>query len=194
MASSVSALVASPLAKGLFVRAIAESGGALNASRPVPSLAQSEKAAGVCARGSRDRLDRKVAEQAGGGNLRSSLKGEECSFFHERRRLLPAGKSVSDLFGRESKRTCRFWLDGTRTKEVRGPCSARKTRRLLISKLRCAACIPKRRKRQSSSTRHQRMSRPSAQPKNSAVTAVWDPLCGMARTAEKNGRSYDVPL
>ena len=51
-ASSVSALVASPLAKGLFQRAIAESGGALNASRPVPSLAQSEETDESFAKGS----------------------------------------------------------------------------------------------------------------------------------------------
>jgi len=42
-ASSVSALIASPLAKGLFQRAIGESGAALNATRPVVSLAQSEE-------------------------------------------------------------------------------------------------------------------------------------------------------
>jgi para-nitrobenzyl esterase len=41
--SSVSALVASPLAKGLFRRAIGESGAALNPSRPVTSRAQSEE-------------------------------------------------------------------------------------------------------------------------------------------------------
>ena len=43
-ASSVSALVASPLAKGLFQRAIGESGSLLNASRPVRTLAESEEA------------------------------------------------------------------------------------------------------------------------------------------------------
>jgi len=43
-ASSVSALIASPLAKGLFRRAIGESGGALNPSRPPRSLAESEEA------------------------------------------------------------------------------------------------------------------------------------------------------
>jgi para-nitrobenzyl esterase len=43
-ASSVSALVASPLAKGLFVRAIGESGAALNPSRPPRSLADAESA------------------------------------------------------------------------------------------------------------------------------------------------------
>jgi para-nitrobenzyl esterase len=42
-ASSVSALVASPLAKGLFQRAIGESGGAVNPGRPVPTLAQAEE-------------------------------------------------------------------------------------------------------------------------------------------------------
>ena len=42
--SSVSVLVASPLAKGLFQRAIGESGSALNISRPLPELAPAEKA------------------------------------------------------------------------------------------------------------------------------------------------------
>jgi para-nitrobenzyl esterase len=42
--SSVSALVASPLAKGLFQKAIGESGAALNPSRPLRSLAESEEA------------------------------------------------------------------------------------------------------------------------------------------------------
>jgi para-nitrobenzyl esterase len=42
--SSVSALVASPLAKGLFQKAIGESGAALNPSRPTRSLTESEQA------------------------------------------------------------------------------------------------------------------------------------------------------
>jgi para-nitrobenzyl esterase len=42
--SSVSALMASPLAKGLFERAIGESGSVLNASRPLKSLRESEEA------------------------------------------------------------------------------------------------------------------------------------------------------
>jgi para-nitrobenzyl esterase len=42
-ASSVSALMASPLARGLFQRAIGESGAALSETRPVASLAQSEE-------------------------------------------------------------------------------------------------------------------------------------------------------
>jgi para-nitrobenzyl esterase len=41
--SSVSALVASPLATGLFRHAIGESGAALNPSRPVPPLTRSEE-------------------------------------------------------------------------------------------------------------------------------------------------------
>lgn len=42
--SSVSALVASPLAKGLFQRAIGESGAAMNLTHPLRSPAESEKA------------------------------------------------------------------------------------------------------------------------------------------------------
>jgi para-nitrobenzyl esterase len=66
-ASSVSALVASPLAKGLFQKAIGESGSVFNASRAFRTRAQSEDA------------DVHFAEKALGGSSLAALRGKSAA-------------------------------------------------------------------------------------------------------------------
>lgn len=80
-ASSVSALVASPLAKGLFQRAIAESGAALNPSRPLRTLAESEEtnvqfAQQALGTSSLEALRSKSAEEV----LQAALKAKDTHF------------------------------------------------------------------------------------------------------------------
>jgi para-nitrobenzyl esterase len=80
-ASSVSALVASPLAKGLFQRAIGESGSTLSVTRPLPTLKESEKVHGEFARAalgtdSLPALRDKSAEEI----LQAALKNKDIRF------------------------------------------------------------------------------------------------------------------
>lgn len=79
--SSVSALVASPLARGLFQHAIGESGSLLSYARPLPTLQDAEKADTNFARGalgttSIEALRAKPAEEL----LQAALKNKDVRF------------------------------------------------------------------------------------------------------------------
>ena len=159
---SVSALMASPLSKGLMAGAIGESGAMINPTLPPVPLADAEKKGLAFATGVGATSLQALRAMPAEALLQATAKPGAPSFQSATidGYFLRSRSPISSWPGR--RRTCRCWRDGTRRRDRRRPFWARMLRHLRIFRRRSSALVRRgcRRDPEAVSWRHPRRSSP----------------------------------